>query len=445
MHVLADKKYMIIGAGLTGLSVARWCVRNGYAFDICDTRTNLANAEAIKQEFNSAHLYLGELDAKLLTQYETLVVSPGIALATPAIAAAIEQGIKVTGDIQLFADRCTKPIVAITGSNGKTTVTTLVGELLVAAGKQVAIGGNIGTPALDLGEADVYVLELSSFQLETTPNLNADVAVVLNISADHMDRYANLNAYVAAKHQIFNGCKKVVFNRHEETTKPSSQTVNLVSSFAFNTPTNEEFGVVEKHGKSWLAQGNNTLVATDDLKLKGQHNILNATAALALVHALGIDVTSVITTLKEFPGLPFRCQWLGSKDGVEFYNDSKGTNVGATLAAIEGLGKDAKGKVWLMLGGVSKGQDFSQLIDVCQKYIAEVQVYGVDRKKIINDLAVNCNYREHETLEQAFKRCLLLATERDVILFSPACASFDQFDDYIQRGEHFTSLVEAVL
>lgn len=443
MRVLADKKYMIIGAGLTGLSVARWCVRQGYAFDICDTRTSLTNEEAIKAEFSSAKLYLGELNAQQLVQYQTLVVSPGVALTTPAIAEAAKQGVQVTGDIQLFAEHRSKPIVAITGSNGKTTVTTLVGQLLAAAGKQVAVGGNIGTPALDLGAADVYVLELSSFQLETTPNLNAEVAVVLNISADHMDRYPSIDAYIAAKQRIFNGCKTAVFNRHEAVTQPKA--IEAASSFACDAPQGESFGLVEKHGKTWLAQGDTTLVATNDLKLKGKHNLLNAAAALALVHALGVDVASVISKLKAFPGLPFRCQWLGRKQGVEFYNDSKGTNVGATLAAVEGLGKDVKGKIWLMLGGVSKGQDFTQLAQVCQRYIAEVQVYGADRKKITNDLEVSCNYREHETLEQAFKRCLLLAAEGDVILFSPACASFDQFENYIQRGEYFNTLVEAVL
>lgn len=445
MHALKDKKFMIVGAGLTGLSVARWCVRNGYAFDLCDTRTNLTNAEDIRKEFSSAHLFLGELDAQQLVKYEQLVVSPGVAIATPAIVEAKKQGVKITGDIQLFAERCTQPIVAITGSNGKTTVATLVGELLTAAGKDVAVGGNIGVPALDLPEAEIYVLELSSFQLETTAHLNAEVAVILNISADHMDRYADLNGYIAAKQQVFNGSKKTIFNGHELATKAATN--NAVASFVASAPQAKEFGVVEKHGKSWLAFGEKTLLATDEMKLKGKHNILNAAAALALVYALDIDVTSTstLTALKEFPGLPYRCQWLGSKKGVDFYNDSKGTNVGATLAAVTGLGAEIKGKIWLLLGGVGKEQDFTPLADICQQYVMEIQVYGADRNKIIADINSSCSCYEHETLNEAFKRSLLLAEDGDVILFSPACASFDQFENYIQRGAYFTALVEATL
>lgn len=443
MQALKDKKYMIVGAGLTGLSVARWCVRNGYAFDLCDTRTSLPNADEIRKEFPTANLYLGELEAQRLSSYEQLVVSPGVALASAAIVEARAQGVAITGDIQLFAEHCAKPIVAITGSNGKTTVATLVGELLTAAGKDVAVGGNIGIPALDLPDAEVYVLELSSFQLETTASLNAEVAVILNISADHMDRYADLQSYIAAKQQVFSGSKKAIFNRNEIDTKPLN--INAVSSFADNTPKPEEFGVVGKHGKNWLVLGEKTLLATDELKLKGKHNILNAVAALALVHALGVDIEATLPALKEFTGLPYRCQWLGNKEGVTFYNDSKGTNVGATLAAVEGLGTEVKGKIWLLLGGVGKEQDFSPLADVCRKYVAEVQVYGAACKEIITDINGSCETYAHETLDEAFKRSHLLAKEGDVILFSPACASFDQFKDYIARGAHFTSLVEAIL
>lgn len=442
MQALKDKKYMIVGAGLTGLSVARWCVRNGYDFDLCDTRTNLANADKIRNEFSTASLFLGELDAQLLVKYEQLVVSPGVALATPAIVEARKQGVQITGDIQLFAEHCTQPIIAITGSNGKTTVATLVGELLTAAGKKVAVGGNIGIPALDLPPAELYVLELSSFQLETTASLNAEVAVILNISADHMDRYTDLNEYVAAKQQVFNGSKKTIFNRNEIETKPES---NIVTSFAANVPDAGGFGIINKHGKIWFVLGGRTLLATDELKLKGEHNVLNAVAALALVHALDIDVNTTLKALREFPGLPYRCQWIGAKNGITFINDSKGTNVGATLAAVKGIGKEAKGKIWLLLGGVGKEQNFTPLAEVCQQYVVEVQVYGAARKEITTDLHGSCDCYEHETLKEAFGRCILKAESGDVILFSPACASFDQFEDYIARGTYFTSLVEAAL
>ena len=443
MQAFEGKKYMIVGAGLTGLSAARWCVRNGYAFDLCDTRERLANEDAIKQEFTDAQLFLGPLNTKQLVQYEQLIVSPGVALSTPAIAEAIQQGVQVTGDIQLFADHCTKPIVAITGSNGKTTVTTLVGEMLSSAGKKVAVGGNIGTPALDLGDADIYVLELSSFQLETTPNLNAEVAVILNISADHMDRYPSLEAYIQAKQNVFNGSKKAIENGHDKATQ--AHTNNAVGAFVSNQPALNEFGVIQHNGKSWLAHGKQPLIAIEEMKIKGVHNTLNAVAALAIVDALNIDISSTFGTLKEFAGLPHRCQWLGSKDGIAFYNDSKGTNVGATLAAVEGIGAEIDGKIWLLLGGVGKGQDFSSLQAACAQYVAEAHVFGEARKEIIAGVGSGCRSVEHTTLDSALAASLSKAQDGDVVLFSPACASFDQFKNYEQRGEYFTSLVEAVL
>lgn len=444
MQALTEKKYMIVGAGLTGVSVARWCLRHGYAFDLCDTRTDLANAEQIRQEFPEARLFLGELETQRLVRYEQLVVSPGVALANTAIVEARQQGVGVSGDIQLFAEHCQQPIIAITGSNGKTTVATLVGELLSAAGKTVALGGNIGVPALDLPAAELSVLELSSFQLETTEQLNAEVAVILNISADHMDRYTDLDTYIAAKQKVFNGCSKPVFNRDDLETQPRTQ--KAVGVFSAHEPQAGEFGVVQKYGKEWIAYGEETLIATDELKLKGRHNILNAVAALAIVQqALPVDVRLCLPALKAFTGLPYRCQWLGVKDGVAFYNDSKGTNVGATLAAIDGVGKDIKGKVWLLLGGEGKGQDFSPLTKACQRYAAEVQVFGADRHIIAQAIDSECTSYKHETLDEAFNRSRLMATEGDVILFSPACASFDQFEDYQARGAYFTSLVEAVI
>lgn len=434
---------MIVGLGLTGLSAARWCQRQGYAFDLCDTRSALPNIDAIKAEFPNAKIFTGALDAQVLSQYDELVVSPGVAISEPAIQSAAQNGVIISGDIQLFSERCTKPIIAITGSNGKSTVTTLVGELLKAAGKQVGVGGNIGVPALDLEEADIYVLELSSFQLETTRDLNPAASVILNLSEDHLDRYAGMPEYLQAKQRIFTNTKFVVSNRDDAATYPPQGKPN--STFGVSAPSAGEFGLKRLNGESWIYYGNEALIAASDLKIKGQHNLANVMASLALVAAVGVEPKSTLATLREFSGLDHRCQWLGRRHGVDFYNDSKGTNVGSTLAAINGLGPEIKGKIWLLAGGVGKGQDFAPLAPSCQQYAAEVVTFGADGNQIEKAVNAVVATSSFETLDAAFNHALAHAQQGDVILLSPACASFDQFKHYVHRGEYFRNLVEAVL
>lgn len=438
----AELKRMVVGLGMTGLSAARWLKRQGAEFDLCDTRDNLPLAD-IRAEFPQAAIFTGVLDGGLLSRYDELVVSPGIALAEPAIQQAIAAGVRISGDIQLFAENCDKPIIAITGSNGKSTVTTLVGELLNAAGKQAAIGGNIGVPALDLPVADIYVLELSSFQLETTTGLSALAAVILNLSEDHMDRYAGMADYLAAKQRIFQGCQHIVANRDDDATFPPDG--HAVMTFGLSEPVAPEFGLVKTGGESWIAFADQLLVPASELRIKGQHNLANVMAALALVKMAGVDIAQVLPALKNFAGLDHRCQWLGRKEGVDFYNDSKGTNVGSTLAAINGLGPEISGKIWLLAGGEGKGQDFTPLAPACAGYVAEVLTYGADATIIANAVSGDCPVSQQETLQQAFDRACSLADEGDVILLSPACASFDQFKNYVQRGEYFRSLVEGIL
>ena len=435
-------KTLIIGLGLTGLSVARWCVRQNQAFDLCDTRAELNNLADIQAQFPQASIYLGALDAELLKNYQELIVSPGVAISTPAIQAAQAAGVKVSGDVEVFARHCTKPVVAITGSNGKSTVTTLVGELLNAAGKKAAIGGNIGVPVLDMPEADIYVLELSSFQLETTASLTAIAATILNISEDHLDRYENMAGYIAAKQRIFLHAKNAVINDDDIQAQPNKKLSAL--HFGLSAPKSGQFGLVKYQGESWIAFGEKRLVAASTLKIKGQHNLANVMAALALVKYAGVEPETVISALTEFAGLPLRCQWLGEKNGVSFYNDSKGTNVGSTLAAINGLGPEIKGKIWLLAGGEGKEQDFSPLAAVCQKYVAEVLCFGKDGQKIAADIA-GCLTSYQINLSDALARSCLLAKEGDVVLLSPACASFDQFKNYVHRGECFNQMVEALL
>lgn len=443
MHTSRTQKRLIVGLGLTGLSAARYCVRQGWAFDLCDTRTQLANRADIQQEFPQAKLYLGELQDDLLCQYDELIVSPGVAIAHPAIRAAKQEGVRIAGDIQLFVDANTQPVIAITGSNGKSTVTSLVGELLKACGKNVAVGGNIGLPALDMPNADLYVLELSSFQLETTTNLQAAAATILNLSEDHMDRYRGMDDYLAAKQRIFQGAQQAVVNRDDSATQAPLGMPCI--SFGVDKPEAGQYGLIKHQGESWIAFGDEPVIAASSLKIKGQHNLANVMAALALLRAVGIEHQQLLPALSAFSGLDHRCQWVGSKDNVAYYNDSKGTNVGSTLAAINGLGPEIRGKIWLLAGGDGKGQDFTPLAQPCAQYAAEVLTFGADAALVANAVSGGCAVSQHETLAQALERAAALANEGDVVLLSPACASLDQFKNYVQRGEHFRSLVEAML
>lgn len=437
------KQRLIIGLGLTGLSVARWCVRHQLAFDLCDSRNSLANLAAIEQEFPQAQLTLGALDKELLSQYQELIVSPGVSIQQPAIQYAVSQGVKVRGDIDIFAEHCQQPIVAITGSNGKSTVTSLVGEMLAATGLKVAVGGNIGLPALDLPAADIYVLELSSFQLETAHQLKAKVAVVLNISEDHLDRYTGMADYIAAKHRIFEQAERIVVNRQDASTYPTNK--GWTTSFGLDLAEDDEFGLLNEQGISYLSMGAHKLVAANDLKIKGQHNHANALAAFAILQQLEINLAKAVPALLAFAGLPYRCQWVGEQQGVAFYNDSKGTNVGSTVAAIQGLGANLNGRIVLLAGGEGKGQDFTPLASVCEQYVSAVVGFGKDAGLIGAALQGHCAFEQVATMSQAFARATAIAKTGDLVLLSPACASLDQFKDYNERGARFTELVEGVL
>ena len=362
----------------------------------------------------------------------------------PEIQQAIAAGVEITGDIDLFKQTCNKPVIAITGSNGKSTVTTLVGELLQAAGKSVAVGGNIGVPALDLPEADIYVLELSSFQLETTTDLGAEAAVILNLSEDHMDRYQGMDDYLTAKQRIFQQAKHVVCNRDDAATMSPQTSADL--SFGLNEPQGPtEYGLRLINGERFICRGDQVLVGSSELRIKGLHNLANVMASLALVELAGVDVVTVIDALKSFAGLDHRCQWLGEKGGIAFYNDSKGTNVASTVAAIEGLGPEISGKVILLAGGVGKGQDFSPLAGPCAQFVSTAMVYGQDQQQIANALHAECAVEAFADMSSAFQAALATAEQGDVILLSPACASFDQFGNFVERGKYFAELARAEL
>lgn len=447
-------KRMIIGLGMSGLSCARFCQRRGWSFDLCDSRDNPINLDAVQQEFTESEIFCGALDGELLSQYDELIVSPGVALAEPAIQQAIQTGVKISGDIQLFKEFVTKPVVAITGSNGKSTVTSLVGDMLNGCGVKALVGGNIGLPALDLiadvaadgsdqgSDTDIYVLELSSFQLETTTQLNAAVATILNLSEDHMDRYSGMEDYLVAKQRIFAGASMVVENKDDEATKTDSDSSAV--RFGLKAPETDEFGLRQVDGQDWIYFGSQPLLSADEIKIKGQHNLANVMSALALVQAvapqLNIQLSDSFEAIKTFAGLAHRCQWVADINGVACYNDSKGTNVGSTLAAINGLGASSKGKIWLLAGGVDKDQSFAELVQPCQKYVAETLLFGRDALNIQKDL-VDCKTQTFTTMDQAWKYALENAKADDLILLSPACASFDQFKNFAVRGEYFRQLV----
>ncbi len=436
---------VVIGLGKTGLSCVRYLRGLGYKVAVNDTRDNPPNLAELQAEFPDVEISLGKLDEHLLLKAHEIIASPGISINEPELLSArLNAGIAVIGDIELFCRAVDKPIVAITGSNAKSTVTTLVGLMAENAGINVAVGGNLGTPVLELlnQPADLYVLELSSFQLETTHSLRAAAAVVLNISEDHMDRYANMQEYHKAKHRIYRNCHFYVTNRQDLLTVPLLPDMIPNTSFGLDKPDLNTYGVIREQGTSYLAKGQAKLLATDEMGIFGEHNVANALAALALGEAVNIPMAAMLQTLKAFTGLKHRCQLVSKHQGVAWYNDSKGTNVGATLAAINGLGAAISGKVLLIAGGVGKGQDFSPLSPALAQYGKALILLGEDADKI--DQAVNADIKKVHvsSLVEAVKQAQQLASEGDAILLSPACASFDMFKHYEDRGEQFVLAVQ---
>jgi UDP-N-acetylmuramoylalanine--D-glutamate ligase len=443
MQAQVVDKHVIIGLGMTGLSCARHLRRRQLPFSAMDTRAAPPGIDAFRSEFPDVDVTVGGLDAGKLAAADVLVLSPGVDPRLPEIRAALSQGVRSTGDIDLFAREIKRPIVAITGSNAKSTVTTLVGEMAQAAGLAVAVAGNIGTPVLDLlaqDSAELYVLELSSFQLETTKNLGAEVATILNLSEDHMDRYDSLRDYLAAKQRIFQGCRKAVINRDDPASAPPHDIDIDTFSFGLGACDDSSAFVVLKHeGKEWLGFGKLPLMAVDELRIAGQHNVANALAALALGHALGLSWEPMLATLRSFKGLKHRCQWVAKIRQVSWYNDSKGTNVGATVAAIQGLA--GQGKVILLAGGVGKGADFAELAPAMAAHGRSAILFGEDAGRIAEVLQPVVPVLRATSLQHAVELAHSSAVAGDVVLLSPACASFDMFRNYEHRGDVFVQAV----
>ena len=444
MSLIASSHFrIVVGLGKSGMSLVRYLANRGVSFAVADTRENPPELATLRRDYPQVEVRCGELDVEFLCRADELYVSPGLALATPALQQAAARGVKLSGDIELFARAAKAPIVAISGSNAKSTVTTLVGEMAVAAGKRVAVGGNLGTPALDLLSDDVelYVMELSSFQLETTDHLGAEVATVLNVSEDHMDRYSGLPAYHLAKHRIFRGARQVVVNRQDALSRPLIGEGVPCWTFGLNRPDINGFGLREENGEKYLAFQFENLMPVSELKIRGAHNQSNALAALALGHAAGLPFEPMLQALRNFGGLVHRCQWLRERNGVSYYDDSKATNVGAALAAIEGLGEDISGRLVLIAGGDGKGADFSALKNPVATHCRAVVLLGRDAELLATTFGDSVPLIRVKTLEEAVQRAAESAREGDAVLLSPACASLDMFKNFEERGRLFAQAV----
>lgn len=444
------KRYLILGLGKSGLSAALYLRRQKAKLVLADTRENIDGLESLRENFPNADTFLGELSLSLLDGVDVLVISPGLSPEHPLVKEARRRSLEIIGDVELFCQHASSPIIAITGTNAKSTVVTLIAKMISDAGYSVALGGNIGTPALELldatsAEPDFYVLELSSFQLESTPSLKAKVAAVLNVTPDHMDRYDSFEDYVSTKQRIYHHCDVALFNRDDENTRPGKQAARAVS-FGTKKPDNtEELSYSLEHtlAATYLLRGNEHILCADELRISGEHNYLNCLAAMAVCDVIGIQGDTQIKSLQEFSGLVHRCEAVADIAGVRWINDSKGTNVGASLAALNGFGKAFSQKIILILGGVSKEASFSPLIKMINKYVKKVLVYGQDSAKIMADLAmgVNCPVEAFESLERVVNAARSAAKDKDLVLFSPACASFDMFDNFEHRGDVFKTLV----
>lgn len=454
--IATNEVRVIIGLGQTGVSCARFFVARGLSFVLADTRSEPPMLAQVQAEFPHTRIVCGDI-AAICEIASELVVSPGVALEHPAIAAAIARGVKISSDIELFLAVISKPVVAITGANGKSTVTTLVAEFAQACGLNAPAVGNVGVAVLELLDDkgneragfDAYVIELSSFQLERLSVVNAAVATILNITPDHMDRYKTLADYHRAKQRVYFGAQKVVVNRADRLTEPPLAQGVKRTSFGLDVPDLNCFGVRAEDGRvedgqRFIARGLQVLMPVTEVRIQGEHNIANALAALALGDAMGWSLQPMLGVLREFSGLAHRAQHVGSRHGVDFINDSKGTNVGASIAAVEGLCRDGR-KLVLIAGGEDKNSDFKPLIDALVKHGRALVLVGSAAGKIAAVAGEKVSVVHAGSMDDAVRKAAQLAQHGDVVLLSPACASFDMFKNYQQRGDVFSECVHALI
>lgn len=450
MNVTAAKYAVIVGLGRTGLSCARYLRARGWRLAMTDTRQKPPELAGLAALDPTIPLSVGGLDTRLLDGADCVVASPGVSLEEPFFVETRRRGIEIVGDIELFARAADAPVVGITGTNGKSTVTTLVGRMAERAGLRVRVGGNLGEPALDLlgpraatsasgaTPTQLYVLELSSFQLDATTSLDLKAATVLNVSPDHLDRYPTVAAYADSKARIFARCETAVINLDDPLVvampRPGQKTV----SFSLRASIGADYAVATRDGEWWLTRRDEALLPVSAMKIKGLHNAANALASLALGDALGLSMPAMLEELATFTGLPHRSQWVADVHGVTYINDSKGTNVGATIAAVSGM----QGPLVMIAGGDGKNQDFAVLADAFRGKVRHTVLIGRDAAAIAVALKGVCTLEMCSSLEDAVRAAAKAAQPGDTVLLSPACASLDMFRDYTHRGAVFTQAVK---
>jgi UDP-N-acetylmuramoylalanine--D-glutamate ligase len=447
---------VIVGLGRTGLSCARYLHARGRRLAVTDTRQKPPEMARLAELDPGIPVSVGGLDVRLLEGADCVVASPGVSLTEPFFVEARRRGLEIVGDIELFARAVDAPVVGITGTNGKSTVTTLVGRMAERAGLHVRVGGNLGEPALDLlspaaaqtsasrgaqaaaAPTRLYVLELSSFQLESTTSLDLKAAVVLNVTPDHLDRYDSVESYAHAKARIFARCETAVINLDDPLVVAMPRPGQKTLSFSLRASIGADYAVTTRDGDWWLTRRGEPLLAVSAMKIKGLHNAANALASLALGDALGLPMPAMLEELSTFPGLAHRSQWVADVRGVTYINDSKGTNVGATIAAVSGM----RGPLIMIAGGDGKNQDFAELADVFRGKVRHTVLIGRDAAAIAKALAGICTLETCATLEDAVRAAAKAAQPGDTVLLSPACASLDMFRDYTHRGAVFTQAVK---
>jgi UDP-N-acetylmuramoylalanine--D-glutamate ligase len=438
--------YLVIGLGISGQSVLRYLTHNNEAILAFDTRETL-DTTSLQQTYPSVQFATGQLPKSWLTKTTIVVMSPGVDMRQAWLQVFKQKGIEIIGDIELFARAASAPIIGITGSNGKSTVTSLTAQLLMAGGYKTGLGGNIGKPALDLlledQDYDVFVLELSSFQLDTTYSLHTMASTVLNICEDHLDRYDSMDAYIQSKNSIYQDTELAVMPRDE----PTHFWVTVITPkqyFGLQAPRDSrDWGlVIDEQGSEYLARGDEMIIPIQDLKLQAPHQLLNALAALALVNEFEIPKVTITRVLADFTGLPHRTEWVAELNGVTWFNDSKGTNVGATLTAVNSLGCNiAPSKLVLLAGGDSKGADMTPLAAPLTQFSRAAILYGRDADTLYQAWSAHVPCYRVATLDEAVVLAASLAQTGDAVLLSPACASLDQFTNYQHRGQHFVTCV----
>ena len=450
MTIMGQKKmqtqsFLIICLGQTGLSCARFLLEQGHTVAMMDTRKKPPCLDIVQNELPEILVQTGGLNLDLMLKNDIIVLSPGVDPRLPEIKAAREQQIEIIGDIELFIRYINEPVIAITGSNGKSTVTTMLAEMAVMAGKQVQVGGNLGVPALALitdQAPDFYILELSSFQLETVSSLDAYAAVVLNISPDHLDRYDDAQQYQEAKAKVYVGSGTMIINRDDDLVNSWSSESRDQLGFTLQTPADNEFGIIEQDDVNYLAYGQQTLISITELHVTGEHNIANALAALALGQAMELPMPAMLEAVKQYRGLPHRCQLVRQDQGIQWINDSKATNVGACIAAIDGLASDRN--IILIAGGEGKEQAFADLTPILEAAVKSLVLIGQDAQKIADVTPPSVEQQSARSMSDAVNKAQSVAKNGDIVLLSPACASFDMYNSYGERGDAFIQAVEAL-